>query len=273
MFISVSILVVYTGNYYASRLFLPSKQYYSTLSYSEKEKHQENNAMVQSLVLSFCGGFDSGSLPQDLKVRGIVEKKITTYKCNRKKRRMNCKVCRALFKSFPLHIIKRLNCPTECIEEKHMYCVPLEDRLNIMKKRKDWSDFVLKPCYEVWKFLRDIGDRISFKDYFGVSEKEAETVKKRKIVECDVYTIHEDDRETIEWFIALGIRPELLSSADIVAFAHSVTGKIRAKNGYKFLMGKETFDWMLSKGFQLERNIILPLRKDEYHVLEDLPQL
>ena len=226
---------IYTGNYYASRLSMSSKQYYSrcTRSYSVREKHQENNTMMQSLVLSFCGGFDSGSLPQNLKIRGIVEKNNTTYKCNinRKKQKMNCKVCRSLFKSFPLNIIKRLNCPTDYIEDRHMYCVSLEDRLNILKKRKDWGDFVLKPCHEVWKFLKDNGYPVSFKDYFDVSEKEANMLKSRKIVEGNVYTVHEDDRETVEWFITLGIRPELLSSADIVALAHSITGKLRAKNG------------------------------------------
>lgn len=104
-----------------------------------------------------------------------------------------------------------------------------------------------------------------FEEYFCLNQKEAEEVKLMKTTNPLVYVIPEDVKGLIEKAFQFGIRPELLPF-DRVANFNVMT---LPEKGCKFLMAKETFDWMLSKGFQLDRNMILPLRKDEYHVLQD----
>lgn len=110
--------------------------------------------MMQSLVLSFCWGFDSGSSAQNLDVEGIVGHRNMTYTCDRVRGSTESfKICRAVFKSFPLNIIKHLKCGGG-VSVGH-YCVPLEERLQIMKKREDWDKYLSQPCQIVLNMLKD----------------------------------------------------------------------------------------------------------------------
>ena len=263
-------ICIWSGNYHSFGEHENVKQFYTIHAPTEGGAHRENNAMMKSLVLSFCGGFDSGLLPRRLDIVGFNNERNTSYTCDRERGSdKSCKVCRAIFKSFPLNITNRLNCPmASMVGAGGYYCVPLEERLQILRRRNDWNEYLSQPCPLVLEMLRNSQYCYKgFKTYFSLSFKEAECLlERRKIIYPYVFAINDQVRDLVKRAFDFGIRPELLSPLDV--FARS-----KAQNGYKFLMAKDTFDWMLSNGFHLDRNIILPLRKDECHVLEALPCL
>ena len=153
--------------------------------------------------------------------------------------------------------------------------MPLLERLQIMSKRKDWDEYASQPHQQVWKLLKDCRALVSLKEYFGLGKEESRMlVKTRKMMLNIVYTISEGKREFMERLFCLGIRPQVLPCLSLVAYAcgfNAVDIEPLVEKGYKFLMARDTFDWMLAKGFQLDRNVIWGLRKEDCHVLEELP--
>ena len=67
-----------------------------------------------------------------------------------------------------------------------------------------------------------------------MSQEEVEALKTRKIVQDRVYAtcIPEENRETLKRVYRLGIRPQMLSSVDIVRYSGNYEAKLKAEKGY-----------------------------------------
>ena len=65
-----------------------------------------------------------------------------------------------------------------------------------------------------------------------MSQEEVEALKTRKIVQDRVYAIPEENRETLKRVFRLGIRPQMLSSVDIVRYSGNYEAKLKAEKGY-----------------------------------------
>ena len=197
-----------------------------------------------------------------------------------------CGMCRAVCQSFPFEALESEYGVVVPESRFKVYCIRHDDFLRIVSRRRGWDEYVsqhpttlLEKAITLWN-EEEVSQRF-LTDYFNISSSKENAIVKmlvqkyysrcEKFEEVMLHYVHCFSPDSIfpaaiDRLISIGFSPKKVPAKIL---RNSILGVARGPA----LVDKDFYQWLSSRGFNLDERIFIPVRRNEVKKLEAILSL